>query len=75
MRSVEDEFGIRVLRIGKEHMLTYSRLRLNDVADHKDPSDHVIISHAMTERMPLISSDRKFVFYRKQGLELVLNER
>jgi PIN domain nuclease of toxin-antitoxin system len=35
------------------------------------PSDHIIISHAITERLPLISSDLKFPFYRKQGLDLI----
>ncbi len=34
-------------------------------------SDHIIISHAITERMTLISSDTKFPFYRNQGLELI----
>ena len=34
-------------------------------------SDHIIISHAITERLPLISSDLKFPFYRKQGLDLI----
>ena len=40
-----------------------------------DPSDHVIIAHAITNRMPLVSSDRKFKFYEDQGLELVFNEK
>ena len=39
--------------------------------NHRDPSDHVIISHAITEHMPLLSSDTRFPFYRNQGLELI----
>ena len=39
--------------------------------NHFDPSDHIIISHAITERMALMSSDQKFPFYRNQGLELI----
>ena len=31
----------------------------------------VIIAHAITERMPLLSSDLKFPFYRAQGLDLI----
>lgn len=58
----------------EEHMRTYARLQLNKAMDHKDPSDHVIISHAITERIPLISSDRKFDFYRNQGLDFIKNE-
>ncbi|MBQ9671821.1 MAG: hypothetical protein IJV34_03090 [Prevotella sp.] len=41
----------------------------------RDPSDHVIIAHAITNGMPLVSSDRKFKFYEDQGLELVFNEK
>ena len=29
----------------------------------------------ITNRMPLVSSDRKFKFYEDQGLELVFNDR
>ena len=29
----------------------------------------------ITNRMPLVSSDRKFKFYEDQGLELVFNEK
>ena len=29
----------------------------------------------ITNRMPLLSSDRKFHFYKDQGLELVFNEK
>lgn len=75
VRSIEDEFGIKILALKKEHMLTYSRLEINEAQDHKDPSDHVIISQAITERIPLISSDTKFEFYRAQKLDLVFNKK
>ena len=75
VRAIEDEFNIRILPLGTEHMLTYARLTLNEAQGHKDPSDHVIIAHALTERLTLISSDRRFAFYRGQGLDLVWNER
>ena len=35
--------------------------------DTKDPSDHVIIAHAITEHLPLISSDTRFGFYKVKG--------
>lgn len=35
----------------------------------------LIISHAITNRIPLISADSKFPFYRKQGLELIENKK
>ena len=52
----------------------YARLRINETQEHNDPSDHVIISHAITSRMPLISADTRFPWYRSQGLELVSNK-
>jgi hypothetical protein len=36
-------------------------------------SDHLIISHALCNGIPLISDDDKFPFYRGQGLELIEN--
>ena len=52
-------------------MHTYANLELNEAQEHHDPSDHVIISHAITERLTLLSSDAKFPFYRNQGLDLI----
>lgn len=53
----------------------YSKLELNVQQDHRDPSDHIIIAHAMTLKMPLISSDTKFDFYTRQGLDLIINKK
>lgn len=75
VRSIEDEYFIEVLPLKKEHMLTYSRLRPYVQHGHKDPSDHVIISHAITEKMILVSSDTRFPYYRRQGLQLLFNEK
>ena len=47
----------------------------NTQQDHKDPSDHIIISHAITEHLPLISSDTRFGYYRTQGLDFIYNQR
>ena len=73
LRSITNEYFIDVLPLDANVMDTYSRLRLNTAQDHRDPSDHVIISHAITIGIPLISSDRKFPFYSSQGLELIVN--
>ena len=37
----------------------------------REPSNHIIISHAITEHLTLLSSDQKFPFYRNQGLDLI----
>ena len=75
LNSIEDEYGIYIRPINREHIHTYARLSLNTRQDHRDPSDHVIISHAITEHMPLISSDTRFGYYRAQGLEFIYNKR
>ena len=71
LQAVENELDIEFLPVRRNVGYTYSRLTINEAEDHRDPSDHVIISHAITERMPLLSSDEKFPFYRNQGLELI----
>ena len=75
INSIQDEFFINILPLKEEHMKTYSELRINTAQDHKDPSDHVIIAHAITEHLPLITEDGKFEFYKKQGLNLILNKK
>lgn len=75
IKGIEDEFFITVLPLSKEHMMTYAQMELNEQQGHKDPSDHIIIAQALTERLPLISSDSRFSFYRRQGLDLIFNEK
>ena len=75
VNAVTKDFGITVLPIDEQVMQTYSRLRRNEAQGHKDPSDHVIISHAITLGLPLISSDTRFPFYEKQGLKLIFNRK
>lgn len=71
--SIRNKYFIQVIPLTEECMKTYSELRLNVAQKHKDPSDHVIISQAITLHMPLISSDSKFDFYRTQGLDFIQN--
>ena len=75
IKSVSEEYCIRVLPLDQSVMQTYSRLQLNSLQGHRDPSDHVIISHAITLGLPLISSDSRFPYYRKQGLDLIVNKK
>lgn len=75
VRSITEDYYITVLPVDNEVMKTYSSLELNHEENHNDPSDHIIISHAMTLKMPLISSDHKFLYYKRQGLELIYNEK
>ena len=41
----------------------------------RDTTDHLIIAHAITEHLPLISSDGKFDFYCNQGLDFIFNKK
>ena len=66
--AMKEEAMVDILPISEHTMFTYSRLTLNEAQDHHDPSDHVIIAHAITEHLTLLSSDQKFAFYRSQGL-------
>ena len=75
VKDIKRQFFIQILPVGEEQMNTYARLELNLAEDHRDPSDHVIISHAINNHLPLISSDSKFQFYTKQGLELIYNKK
>lgn len=75
VHSIEHDYFFEILPIQKEVMETYARLRINTTMNHKDPSDHVIISHAMTLKMTLTSSDTRFLFYRRQGLNFLFNEK
>jgi len=68
-----DEMDIGIKYIAEEHLRTLARLPL--FPDHKDPTDRIIIAQAITEKTPLISSDRKFHEYRRFGLKFVFNKR
>ena len=73
IRSVEEDAQFQILYLHKEHYEQYARLEINEAQRHYDPSDHLIIAHALCNGMPLISDDDKFPFYREQGLELIEN--
>jgi len=56
----------------KEHLLTFANII--PAPGHGDPFDRMIIAQAITEQIPLISSDTKFHHYRKQKLEFIFND-
>ena len=68
---VENELGYGIKYIAKEHLRTLAKLPIID--EHKDPADRLIISQAITEKIPLISSDKQFPKYRKYGLDFIPN--
>ena len=68
---IENEFGLNVKYVTKEHLRTLSKLET--VEGHNDPNDRLIIAQAITEKIPLISSDTKFPKYTKFGLDFIPN--
>lgn len=68
---IENELDIEFLPLRPRVGYTYANLRLNTEQNHCDPSDHIIIAHAITEHITLLSSDTRFWFYRNQGLDLI----
>ena len=70
--TIENEWGFTVNYVKKEHLFTFAELE--PVEGHNDPFDRMIIAQAITEQMPLISSDAKFNRYGQQKLDFILNE-
>lgn len=73
LKAVEDTFYIKILPFSKEHLASLSKLKT--ASRHKDPFDHAIIAHAITEKLTLISSDRQFKSYTEQHLDFIFNKR
>jgi PIN domain nuclease of toxin-antitoxin system len=68
-----EKSGIKIVYYNQYHLLKYSSLELAD--GHKDMNDHAIIAQAISDKIPLISSDHAFKHYQNQGLQLVFNKR
>ena len=62
--NVKNEYNISVLPWKTEYLATYAELDINKHQDHNYLSDRIIIAHAITGNLPLISADRKFPYYR-----------
>lgn len=68
-----DAMDIKIIPVMVKHLRRLAALPF--INDHRDPNDRLIIAQAISDRIPLISSDRKFCKYSVDGLEFVLNER
>jgi len=73
VKAIEKVYFIKIKPFSKEHAKTLSNL--NRATGHNDPIDHAIIAHAITEKLTLVSSDRKFQKYTTQGLDFAFNKR
>lgn len=68
-----DTSDIGLVCTNRYHLKTFARLPM--IAGHHDPNDRLIIAQAISDRVPLVSSDREFVKYGMAGLEFVYNRR
>ena len=60
--------NISILDIMSEHLIKVAELPFH----HKDPFDRLIISQAIIEKLPIISSDNNFDFYDIKNIWLTL---
>ena len=68
-----DSYGIEIRYVNESHLKTL--FKLTPAPNHSDPTDLMIIAQAITEDLPLVSSDTKFPLYVAQGLNFVYNRR
>ena len=67
------EIGVDTIFFNQYHLSKYSALQI--ASGHKDMNDHAIIAQSIADKIPIISSDRKFKEYTTQGLSFVYNKR
>lgn len=71
--AIDDLLYIKIIPFTEKHIKTLAKLRTAD--GHNDPFDHAIISHAITDKLILVSSDGQFENYTKQNLNFAFNKR
>lgn len=69
-----ESHNIKILPMTKQDFKIYESLNTSGDTN-KDPNDHQIIAQAISRKYNLISSDRKFPFYEKDGLKLIFNKK
>ena len=72
-KYIEDELFFTIRYVQKEHLITFANII--PAEGHNDPADRMIIAQAITEQIPLISSDTKFHHYCKQKLDFIFNDK
>ncbi len=73
LEAITRDLNIRILPFTERHVNTL--LKLDAESGHNDPDDFAIVSHAITDRHTLVSSDEKFKYYTRQGLRFLYNKR
>jgi PIN domain nuclease of toxin-antitoxin system len=68
---IKNDTMFEIKHISEEHIRTLAKLPM--LKEHRDVSDRMIIAHAITEKLTLISSDTHFTKYIRFGLDLLYN--
>lgn len=68
-----EQIGVTFVPFNEKHIKEMIDLPLYD--DHRDPNDRMVIAQSISDRIPLISSDRKFSRYERYGLDFIFNDR
>jgi PIN domain nuclease of toxin-antitoxin system len=69
-----NEANIKIVMASENHLKFYAGMNIS-YSEHNDPNDHIIISQSICDKIPVISSDKKFKLYEKQGLQFIFNKR
>jgi len=66
-------FSIEIKPVTEKHLAEYASLPI--IKEHRDPFDRLIIAQAISDKATLVSSDLKFQWYEKYGLDFIQNKR
>ena len=67
--NIADEYNFSILVPEPYDFITYSELPLKK--EHRDPFDRLLIHTAIRNNLILISKDKKFEQYKKDGLQMM----
>lgn len=70
---IKDDLGITIVPFTEKHLRKLAELPYYE--KHKDPNDRIIIAQAISDKIPIISSDNKFHNYVQDGLKFMYNKR
>lgn len=67
--NIADEYNFSILVPEPYDFITYSELPLKK--EHRDPFDRLLLHTAIRNNLILISKDKKFEQYKKDGLQMM----
>lgn len=73
IKSIENDLLIKIKPFSNQNLDVLSKLSISE--NHNNPFDHAIISQAISDKITLVSSDKKFENYIQQNLKFVFNKR